>query len=300
MGDGHGGARTGASLEVAAAAAAVTGEGPVWDDDRVVLWWVDIPAGLVHRFDPSSGSDASLATGSPVSAVALRRDGTLLAALADRLAILDPETARLETLLTFEAGWRPLRCNDGKPDAAGRFWIGRMGLDAAPGSGSLLRVESGGRISPVLTGLTQPNGLGWSRDGRTMYHVDSGRLEVRAFPFEPSTGELGEPRTLIRFPDDGSVPDGLAVDADGCLWVARWGAGCIVSVSPEGELLDRVDLPVSQPSSCAFGGPDLGDLYITTAREDLPPDRLAREPLAGGLFRCRPGVRGLIADRVAF
>lgn len=288
-----------ATLEVAVATPATTGEGPVWDDGRAILWWVDIPAGAVHGFDPAGRSDRTLATGSPVGAVALRRDGMLLVALADRLAVLDPQTGRLETLLEFEPSVPPLRCNDGKPDAAGRFWIGRMGMDAAPAAGSLLRVDPDGRTTAVLADLTIPNGLGWSLDGRTMYYVDSAWREVRAFPFGPSTGDLGEPRTLVRFPDDGSVPDGLTLDAHGCLWVARWGAGCVVRVSPEGELVDRIDLPVSQPSSCTFGGPDLGDLYITSAREDLPPDRLAREPLAGSLFRCRPGVRGLPADRVA-
>jgi sugar lactone lactonase YvrE len=253
----------------------------------------------VHRFEPASGSDRTIDVGSSVGAVALRIDGTLLAALADRLAVLDPDSGALETRLTFESGPRPLRCNDGKPDAAGRFWIGRMGLDEAPGAGSLLLVEPRGRMTTVLPDLTVPNGIGWSPDGRTMYYVDSAWRQVRAFTFEPSTGELGVRWTLVDFPDDGSVPDGLCVDSEGCLWVARWGAGCVVRVSPDGLPLDRVDLPVSQPSSCAFGGPDLADLYITSAREGLGPESVARQPLAGSLFRCRPGVRGLPPDVVA-
>jgi sugar lactone lactonase YvrE len=291
---------TQASLELVFRSSAVTGEGPVWDEERGVVWWVDIPAGLIHGCDPRRGSDRAIGVGTSVGAVALRRDGSLLLALADRLAGLDPVDERLETLLELPPGDGPLRCNDGKADPSGRFWIGRMSVTATPGLGSLLRVDDGSRATPVLSRLTIPNGIGWSLDGRTMYFVESTWHEVRTFAFDPADGSLGRPRTLAAFPDDGSVPDGLAVDEEGCIWVARWGAGCVVRVGPDGTLLDRVDLPVSQPSSCAFGGDALADLYITSAREDLAPERLAAEPLAGSLFRCRPGVRGLPPDRVAW
>lgn len=279
-------------VELVVDAHATVGEGPVWDAARRVLWWVDIPAGAVHRFDPSDGSDEMLDAGSPVGAVALRRDGSLLAATAERLAVLDPEDGRRDPLFEFAASEPPLRCNDGTCDPAGRFWIGRMAFDAAPGVGALLRVDGDGTVTTRLEGLTIPNGLGWSADGRRMYFLDSVWGEVREYAYDPQTGAMGEGRTFVRFPDDGSVPDGLTIDADGHLWVARWGASCVVRVAPDGSLVDRIDLPVSQVSSCSFGGDDLGDLYITTAHEDFGPEDLAREPLAGGLFRVRPGVRG--------
>jgi sugar lactone lactonase YvrE len=129
-----------------------------------------------------------------------------------------------------------------------------------------------------------------------MYFTDSTWGEVRAHPYDPATGTMGDGRPLVRFPADGAVPDGLAVDAEGHLWVARWGAGCVVRVAPDGSVVDRVDLPVSRVTSCTFGGEDLGDLYITTARGDDAASKTdpGREPLAGGLFRCRPGVRGVL------
>ncbi|HEY5276209.1 MAG TPA: SMP-30/gluconolactonase/LRE family protein [Coriobacteriia bacterium] len=282
-----------ATLELVSDAHATVGEGPVWDTARGNLWWVDIPAGLVHCFDPRRGADGTVAVGSAVGAVALRRDGTLLVALAERLAMLDPDSGQLESLLSFAAGDRSLRCNDGKCDPAGRFWVGRMAPDGALGEGALLRIDAD--LTPVarLTGLSIPNGLGWSLDGRRMYFVDSAWCEVRSYPYDPETGVMGDGRTLVRFPNDGSVPDGLTVDAEGHLWVARWGAGCVVRIAPDGSIAGRVDLPASQVSSVTFGGDDLGDLYITTAHEDFSAADLAREPLAGGLFRCRPGVRGL-------
>ncbi len=281
-----------ATLELVIDAGAEVGEGPVWDADRGVLWWVDITAGVVHCYEPRIGADRSIPVGSAVGAVALRRDGTILAALADRLAVLDPAQEGLETVLPFSAGHRPLRCNDGKCDPAGRFWVGRMTADGAPGEGALLRIDADLAVSQHLSGLAIPNGLGWSLDGTVMYFLDSEWLEVRTHAYDTSTGAMGEGRTLVRFPDDGSVPDGMTVDAEGCLWVARWGAGCLVRVAPDGGILGQIDLPVSQVSSCAFGGEDLEDLYITSAHEDFGPADLAREPLAGGLFRCRPGVRG--------
>jgi sugar lactone lactonase YvrE len=285
-----------ATLELVVDAGAEVGESPVWDPTRAVLWWVDIPAGLVHRFDPRTGADRTLAVGSAVGAVALRRDGTLLAALADGLAALDPDSGQAGILVRLApGGGPPLRCNDGKCDPAGRFWVGRMAYDAAGGAGSLLRVDARGSVLTRLEGLTIPNGLGWSADGRRMYFLDSAWCEVREYSYDPATGAMGDGRTLARFADDGSVPDGLTVDEEGYLWVARWGAGCVVRVAPDGSIAGQVDLPVSQVSSCTFGGDDLGDLYITTAREDFGPADLAREPHAGGLFRCRPGVHGLPA-----
>jgi sugar lactone lactonase YvrE len=132
-----------------------------------------------------------------------------------------------------------------------------------------------------------------------MYFIDSTWLEVRAYQYDPAAGTIGDGRVLVRFPDDGSVPDGLTVDDDGHLWVARWGGSCVDRFAPDGSLVDRIELPVMRVTSCTFGGRGLGDLYITTARGDANAADLAREPLAGGLFRCRPGARGVIAARFA-
>lgn len=280
------------AVELVLEAHATLGEGPVWDVARGVLWWVDIVAGLVHCFDPRDGLDRAIPVGSQVGAVAPRRDGTLLTALQARLAVLEPESGSLETFVELPAGDR-LRCNDGKCDPFGRFWVDRMTDDGSPGRGSLLRVDPDRSLECRMAGLAIPNGLGWSADGRRMYFVDSAWCEVREFDYDPATGRMGDGRRLVSFEDDGTVPDGLTVDAEGCLWVARWGAGCVVRVGTDGTILDRVDLPVSQATSCTFGGEELDELYITTAHEDFGPADFAREPLAGSLFRCRPGARGL-------
>jgi sugar lactone lactonase YvrE len=282
----------GPAVELVAEAHATLGEGPVWDVTRGVLWWVDIVSGLVHCFDPRSGLDRAVPAGSPVGALAMRRDGTLLAALQERLAVMEPESGRIETLVALPEGGR-LRCNDGKCDSAGRFWVDRMTDDGAPGQGSLLRVDTDLSVACQMAGLQIPNGLAWSADGRRMYFVDSAWHEVREYDYEPETGRMSEGHRLVGFANDGTFPDGLTVDAEGCLWVARWGAGCVVRVAQDGVIVERVEVPVAQATSCAFGGDDLQDLYITTASEYFGPADFAREPLAGSLFRCRPGVRGL-------
>jgi sugar lactone lactonase YvrE len=138
--------------------------------------------------------------------------------------------------------------------------------------------------------------MAWPSDGRTLAHIDSARREVTRYPYDPATGDLGSGATLLSLADldlpPGAVPDGMAIDEEDGLWIAVWGGSCVLHVGDDGTILDRIALPVSQPSSCAFGGPDLADLYVTSAREGLDPDRAAREPRAGGLFRFRPGVRG--------
>jgi sugar lactone lactonase YvrE len=278
--------------EVVLDAQAALGEGPVWDEGRRVLWWLDIPRGHVHAFDPRRGKDKLFNAGSVVGAVALRTDGTLLLAAKDSFTTLDPATGLVETILRLPSEGNARRANDGKCDPVGRFLIGRMPLDGAEGAGALYRLDPDMTLALVLGGLTVPNGLAWRADGRVMYYIDSARQEVTAYPYDLSAGTLGTGRPVVRFRGD-AVPDGMTIDAEGCLWVALWGGSRVVRISPAGEMLATVHVPASLVSSCTFGSEYLDELYITTAREGLKPDDDAREPLAGSLFRARPGPKGL-------
>jgi sugar lactone lactonase YvrE len=280
--------------ELVLAAHAAVAEGPVWDARRGLLWWVDIPLGQVHAYDPRTGADSEFSIGSAVGAVALRRDGSLLVAARDAFATLEPATGRVETLLSFPPEARPRRANDGKCDPSGRFLIGRVAVDEAQGEGGLYSVSADLAVTLLLDRLTMPNGLAWRSDGRELYFIDSPSHCVVAYPYDLSTGALGAGRKLVRFEDD-CVPDGMTIDAEDCLWVALWGGSRVVRVAPDGGLIGTLHVPASQTTSCAFGGPDLGDLYITTGREGFALGDDAREPLAGGLFRVRPGVQGMPA-----
>jgi sugar lactone lactonase YvrE len=285
-------------------ARATLGEGPLWDADRGILWWVDILGGIVHAFDPATGHDEAIEVGQAVGAVALRHDGNLLAIGQDTILALDPETRRLEPVFAFALENPPRRTNDAKPDPGGRLWVERMPFDHAAGMGSLRRLGRDLRLEAIISDITIPNGLAWSPDGGTMYFAESMSRVVTAYDFDAATGTISGGRLLICIGAGvglpaGAVPDGLAVDTEGFLWVAVWNGHCVVRVSPDGAIVGRVDLPVSQVSSVSFGGPELADLYITSAREDFDEAAAAREPTAGGLFRAATPFRGLLPYRFA-
>jgi sugar lactone lactonase YvrE len=188
-----------------------------------------------------------------------------------------------------------VRFNDGACDPAGRFWAGTAATDGQVGAGSLYRLDPDGSVSEVLRGVTESNGLGWNPAATVFYYTDSGEQQsrVRAFGFDLPTGTLGSEHDLIRFAPGEGTADGLVVDADGCLWIAMWGGGCVRRYSADGELLGAYPVPASRPTCPGFGGPDLEDLFVTTAWEGLDSERRSAEPLAGHLLRARPGVRGL-------
>jgi sugar lactone lactonase YvrE len=285
-------------------ARATLGEGPLWDADRGILWWVDILGGIVHAFDPATGRDEAIEVGQAVGAVALRHDGNLLAIGQDAILALDPETQRLEPVFAFALENPPRRTNDAKPDPGGRLWVERMPFDHAAGMGSLRRLGRDLRLEAIISDITIPNGLAWSPDGGTMYFAESMSRVVTAYDFDAATGTISGGRPFIRIGagvglPPNAVPDGLAVDAERCVWVAIWNGYCVVRVSPDGAIVGRVDLPVSQVSSVSFGGPELADLYITSAREDFDEAAAAREPNAGGLFRVTTPFRGLLPYRFA-
>ncbi len=229
-----------------------------------------------------------------VGCVALRRSGGIVAAVKRGFASVDLESGAV-TLVAVPDGHAPgHRFNDGRCDPRGRFWAGTMAIDAAPGAGSLHRLDPDGRAHRILQGITISNGLAWSADGGTLYYVDTGGQAIQAFDFDLETGGVGRRRDVVDVPAGLGRPDGMAIDSEGMLWVALWDGGLVTRWDPKtGALLDRVSLPVSRPTSCAFGGPTLEDLYITSARSGLGPETLAGQPLAGGLFRVRVGARGV-------
>ena len=263
----------------------VLGEGPLWDRDRNRLLWVDIMGGevLAGRLDTATGTIAVTGTWSfgddLACAVAVAESGDLLVATRDRLVAVRGDGER-EVLATAKIDNG--RFNDGGVDPQGRYLIGSMALDDRQGTQQLLRLEPAGGWTVLDDDLTLSNGLAWVGD--RLYSIDSvpGVVHVRDYPG-------GERREVMRLDE---TPDGMCADADGNLWIAIHDGGRIECRSPGGDLLAVVDVPVPQPTSCAFAGPDLDVLVITTATEGLSPDDLARHPDAGHLFTARVGVRG--------
>ncbi len=266
------------------------GEGPVWDTRIGCLAWVDIMAGRLH-LTARDGATRTIQLPSPVGCVVPRAAGGWVAALADGFwAVADD--GGTERMVDVQSDQPDLRFNDGKCDPQGRFWAGTMALDERAGAGTLYRLDPDLSVHRMVDGVAISNGLDWSLDGRTMYYVDTLTQRIDRFGFDPVTGAIADRRPFVTIdPADGS-PDGLTVDAEGGIWLALWGGWRVRRYLPDGSLEREIRLPVSEVTCPAFGGPDLDELYLTTAWESLPEEQHVAEPLAGGLFRARPGVRG--------
>jgi sugar lactone lactonase YvrE len=295
--------------EAVCSAGASHGEGPLWHTADRRLDWTDIPAGHLHRFDPVTGRDEVIEVGSPLGCFAARDRGGYVVAIEPGFAFLDPATGACEVVAPIDPGPGPaVRMNDGKYDPQGRFWAGTMATNLAVGRGSLFRLDADLRVTKALDGLTVPNGLDWSEDGHTLYFIDSldRPAGVDALDFDGRRGSVSGRRRLVDIGSDPpsptvvAVPDGMTVDAAGSLWVAVSGAGEVVRYSAAGQLTGVVEMPVAYPTSVAFGGEELCDLYITTATLEavVGPDLPSRGALPtqrrdeGALFRCRPAVPG--------
>ena len=270
----------------------VIGEGPVWFEDEQRLVWVDIKRHLVQWLDPETGLVEQIDVGADVGAVAPTTLGNLVAAIGNGFQAIDRKSGRTKTLAVAEPDRPTNRMNDGKCDSRGRFWAGTMADDEAPGAGALYRLNLDHTVDRVLSEVTVSTGLDWTDDGRLMYYIDSLTYRVDMLDYQPSSGTVANRRPLIRIDKSDGLPDGMTLDSQGGIWVALWGGWSVRRYRPDGAFDLEVKLPVSKVSSCAFGGPDLSDLYITTAARGLSEEQVAKQPHAGGLFRCRPGFVG--------
>jgi sugar lactone lactonase YvrE len=260
--------------------------------DEGCLYLVDILGGDVHRFDPP-GSDLSTVAhvDGTVGAVALTTGGGLLLAAGTQLVLDGSVVAQIPD-------GDGVRFNDGAVDAAGRYWIGTMALDESPGGGTLYRSDGEG-LAPVLAPVSISNGIDWTLDGTQMYYVDSTAQRIDLFDFDLATGTISGRRTFAEIDPVDGTPDGLTVDAEGHVWLALWDGWALRRYRPDGTLERVVYLPVSNVTSCAFGGDDLRDLYVTSASKGLSDAELRAQPHAGGLFVLRPGVAGRPANLFA-
>jgi sugar lactone lactonase YvrE len=263
-------------------------ECPVWDPVRERLLWVDILDGAVHAGVLSGDGriiwQERIESPDTASAVAVSAHGELLIAGTHRLHYVDVEGGTSSGRQLIDGGGR--RFNDGRPDPAGRFVVGTKG----PGPETLIRVEPGEEAIVLDDDLALSNGLAWSADGRRMYSVDTPSRRIFVRDYDAATGEAGERKVLVEL--DCGYPDGMTIDAEDHLWVAVWGEGCVLRVTPAGDVAARVDVPAPHTSCPAFAGTDLGILVITTATEDLTPQQAHDFPLSGHLFTFTPGVRG--------
>ena len=292
------------NLEVLPIAPSLLGESPLWHPSEQMLYWCDIPGRRLNRWDPARGQHAQWQFDAEPGCCAAVDGGGILIALRDGIVRFDLATQRRVALASAPYDTAVERFNDGKTDAQGRFWVGTIYEPRDAARAALYRL-CGDKLERVADGITTSNGLAWSPDACTMYWADTKAHTVYAFDFDALTGSLSNRRVFLSFPPKqleedlahyGGRPDGAAVDVEGGYWIAMFEGARVLRVSPHGEILQELKLPVRCPTMPCFGGADLKTLYITTSRENRPADELAREPLAGCVLQVRVDVPGLPAN----
>jgi len=274
----------------------ILGEGPLWHPDEQALYWVDIEGHRFHRLTPATGQHEVFEVGLPVGTLAFRQIGGLILATKNGFAYWDEDKQSLEFFNDPETDKPDARFNDGAVDRQGRFWAGTLGDGS---NNNLYRLDPDGSLHTMETGLTVSNGIGWSPDNKTMYFTDSMPRMIYAYDFDAATGAIENRRPFIHTPDEPGVPDGLTVDSQGLIWSARWGGWKITRYDPDGKVEREIQVPAQRPTSCTFGGPDLNELYVTSASVGIDWLERVKQPEAGNLFRIHVDVKGLPEPKFA-
>jgi sugar lactone lactonase YvrE len=286
-------ARTRASVEVVSECRNILGESPVWSAREEALYWTDIREPALYRIDLKSGSTRRWPMPELAGAVVLRRRGGVVVGLKSGLYAFDVDAGALEPIYTFENGHPDDRTNDSRCDRQGRLWFSRMRDYGRAQTGAVYRMDQDLQPISMISELSVPNAICFSPEGDRTYFADTPTGEVEILGIDAEDGKLQKRRLLLSADVAPGKPDGATVDAEGYVWNARFGGGCLVRCAPDGKVDAIIELPISHPTSCCFGGKNLDRLYVTTATQGLDPVSLTGEPLAGALLVIEPGVIGL-------
>ncbi|WP_223701675.1 SMP-30/gluconolactonase/LRE family protein [Sutcliffiella deserti] len=280
-------------LELVLDVKAALGEGPCYDSIQQLLYWVDILEKKVYIFDPATNENRSIQLEQYVGAIVFTTRNEAVLALENGFNYLNFDTEKVTPIDEPEIHLPNNRFNDGKCDASGRFWAGTMNKFNDKGQGALYCLDTNLKVQKKLDKVGLSNGIAWSPDNKFMYHIDTLTKKVCRFNFNVETGDIDTPIDVIRFPDGEGSPDGMTIDEEGMLWIAHWGGSKVSRWNPAtGQQIDSIEVPALNVTSCVFGGKDLNELYITTARTGLNKEQLNDYPLSGGLFRIKTDVKG--------
>lgn len=283
-------------VELEIDAKAQLGEGALWHPTENKLYWVNIEGKTFHIYDPLTKTNQSFFVNERIGTVVPVKSGGALVALQNGIHFIHTPNGNLQFIVNPLTN-SSIRFNDGKCDPSGRFWVGSMHLQFTEGAGSLYRLDKDNSIHKMLDGVTVSNGIAWTKDKKTMYYVDSPLRRIDAFDYNDADGSISGRRTVVTIPEGGGAPDGITLDEEGNIWAALWGANAVGRFDPRtGNLLQKIEVPAPNVSSCAFGGKNLDTLYITSARGELSEEQLDAYPLSGGLFSIKPGVKGVPAE----
>lgn len=272
------------------------GEGAIWNHKTGELIWVNITDKILNFYTPRLKNNKEMLTGQMIGTVVPAESGKVMVALENGFYQFDPETGSKTFIANPEADITGNRFNDGKCDPAGRFWAGTMSTRGKKQAGALYRLDADGSVHKMIDNVGTSNGIVWSPDYTKMYYIDTPTRKVMAWDYNNETGEISNPKPAVEVPEEMGYPDGMTIDSEGNVWIALWGGSAVGCWNPEtGELLRTIDVPAKNVTSVAFGDDDLKTLYITTARTGTSEEELEKFPLAGGVFKTRPGVKGVEA-----
>ncbi len=269
------------------------GEGIFWNPSDGRVWWTDIEGRAIWSFDPARNESKSYSTNDRVCCFAPREDGGFIVAFDDRISLLDLQSGKEDKIHDYQPDNPETRLNDGRTDRQGRLIVGGMNEKSGTADALVLQVDRNLSVSSLFGDVSCANSTCFSPDGGTMYFADTPDQEIVAYSYDTANGRVTDRRTFCSFANEPGLPDGSCVDADGGVWNAEWEGRRVVRVAPDGTIDRIVEVPVWKPTCCAFGGPGLDTLYITTSRLLSDEEALAREPNSGGLFAVKTGFRGV-------
>ena len=272
------------------------GEGSIWNWKTGELIWVNITGKILNFYNPKTANNKEMFTGQMIGTVVPAESGHVIVALKNGIYSLDPMTGTKKMIVDPEKDIPDNRFNDGKCDPAGRLWVGTMSISGKKEAGSLYRLDPDSSIHKMIENVSISNGIVWSPDATKMYYIDTPTKKVMKYDYDDKTGEISNPKVAVEVSSEMGSPDGMTIDAEGNIWVALWGGSAVGCWNPKtGKLLRKIEVPAKNITSCAFGDDDLGTLYITTARQNTSNEDLQKFPNAGGVFKMRPGVKGMKA-----
>lgn len=276
----------------------ILGESPLWHAERKCCYWVDIERGVLYEYNWLSKTTRTWKFNKRLGLVREGKDNQLILATDAGIARFDLETEQVSSVVDIESPTSRNRCNDGACDSLGRLWIGTMHLEHKKGAGALYMVDKNLKVHKRLTNTSISNGIAWSADKKHLYFIDSPTRVVQSFFFKEKTGEILFEKKVIEVPAEMGTPDGMAIDEEGMLWIAHWGGFGVYRWNPlNGKLLDKIELPVPQVTSCTFAGENLDELIITSARENLKKEELKKYPESGNIFFVKTYVKGILTNK---
>lgn len=271
---------------------AVLAEGPAWDSAHHALLWVDIVQHTINRFDLRSGKNQSVKFDATIGSVVPRKSGGYVLATDNGLIELSTDLKIGNVIAPIHISQEE-QMNDGKCDAAGRYWTGTLAIDRKSPVGSLYCVDASHHVERKLADIVVSNGMGWNSKQNKMYYIDSKKYCILQFDFDLEEGQISNQRVFVDLSKSQGIPDGMTVDAEEGIWVAMWDGGEVHRYKPDGTLDFVIEMPVKRVTSCCFGGEDLTDLYITSSRNGLTEEQHQQQPLAGSIFRIKVGIKGV-------